>query len=190
MTLLILGLVLFFGTHAVSIFADPWRTAMIRRLGAGPWKGLYSLVAIAGFLLIIKGYAAARGAPIMLYAPPTWMPHVSALLMLFVFPLVLAVYLPGRIKSAAKHPMLLGTKIWALAHLLSNGALADVLLFGSFLVWAGLDRMSMKQRAVPRHIPTAPAWKYNDAIAVVGGLLIYGVFVVWAHKAWFGVSPV
>jgi len=190
MTLLIIGLALFFVPHAVSIAADPWRTAMIRRLGAGPWKGLYSLVSIAGFVLIIKGYAEARGAPIVLWTPPPGMKHATAFLMLAGFPLFLATYLPGRIKTAVKHPMLAATKVWALAHLLANGTLADVLLFGSFLVWAGLVRMSMKWRAVPRHIPAAPASKYNDAIAVVGGLFIYGVFVVWAHRALFGVSPV
>ena len=189
MTLLILGLALFFATHAVAIVNEPWRNAMVARLGEGPWKGFYSLVSIAGFLLIIKGYAAARGAPIVLWTPPAGMKHATAFLMLFGFPLLLATYLPGRIKTAVKHPLLTATKIWALAHLLANGTLADVLLFGSFLVWAGLDRMSFKRRA-PRAVPAAPAWKYNDAIAVVGGLLIYGVFVLWAHKALFGVSPV
>ena len=189
MTLLILGLALFFATHAVSIVNEPWRNAMVVRLGERPWKGLYSLVSIAGFLLIIYGYGAARAAPIVLYTPPAWMAHVAALLMLFAFPLFLATYLPGRIKARVKHPLLSATKLWALAHLLANGALADVLLFGSFLIWAGLDRISVKRRTA-RPVPAMPAGKYNDAIAVVGGLVLYALFVLWAHRWLFGVSPI
>lgn len=189
MTLLILGLLLFFGTHAVSIFAEPWRNRMAAKLGAGPWKGLYSLVSLGGFLLIIYGYGLARQDPIVLYLPPAWTAHVTALLMLFVFPLFFAVYLPGHIKTAAKYPLLVAVKIWALAHLLANGMLADVLLFGSFLAWAIADRVSMKRRT-PRSLPAAPASPFNDVIAVVAGLMVYALFVFWAHEAWFGVRPV
>lgn len=185
---LIVGLVLFFGSHSVSIVAEPWRDRMVARFGPGPWKALYSVVAIAGFVLIVHGYRAARSVPTDLYTPPAWLAHVSAALMLLVFPLLLAAYLPGRIKRATGHPLLAATKIWAFAHLLANGTLADVLLFGSFLVWAVADRVSFRRRA-PRSVPAAPVTRFNDAIAVAGGLAIYAVFVFWAHQAWFGVSP-
>lgn len=189
MLLLIAGLILFLGAHSISIINEPWRDRMVARMGLWPWKGVYAVVAIVGFVLIVKGYGAARLDPTVLYTPPTWMAHVSALLMLFVFPLFLAAYLPGRIKTAAKHPMLAATKIWALAHLLANGMLADVLLFGGFLAWAVADRISMKRRT-PREIPTAPATAFNDVIAIVLGLAIYALFLFWAHQALFGIAPI
>ena len=126
----------------------------------------------------------------MLYPPPTMLRHVALLLMLPVFPLLLAAYLPGRIQSAAKHPMLLAVKFWAVAHLLANGTLVDVLLFGSFLAWAVLDRIAVKRRAGPRATPGASPSPLNDAKALVGGLAIYGVIVLWAHGWLIGVSPI
>jgi uncharacterized membrane protein len=188
MTLLILGLALFLGVHSVSIVAPAWRDAMRLRLGAGPWKGLYSLVSIAGFALIIVGYGMARQSPVVLYAPPTWLRHVALLLLLPVFPLLLAAYLPGRIKTAAKHPMLLSVKLWAAAHLLANGNAADVLLFGGFLAWAVADRISFKHR-VQRPLPGAPASPLNDVVAIVGGLALYALFVFGGHAWLIGVAP-
>jgi uncharacterized membrane protein len=117
------------------------------------------------------------------------MRHVTMLLMLPVFPLLLAAYLPGRIKTAAKHPMLLAVKLWATAHLLINGTLVAVLLFGAFLAWAVLDRIAAKRRVVARVVPGALPSAANDAIAIIGGLAIYGVFVVWGHLWLIGVSP-
>jgi len=188
MTLLIVGLVLFLGIHSVSIAAPAWRDGMAARLGEKPWKGVYALVSIAGFVLLVYGYGLARQQPVVLYTPPTWTRHLTLLLMVPVFPLLLAAYLPGRIKAATKHPMLAATKLWAFSHLLSNGTLADVLLFGGFLAWAVFDRISMKRR-VQRPLPGAPAGAANDAIAVVAGLLLYVVFVFWAHQRLIGVSP-
>lgn len=188
MVYLILGLLLFLGVHSVEIFSPGMRANAVARMGERPWKGLYTLIAIVGFVLIIWGYGLARQQPILLYAPPVWMRHLSALIMLPVFPLLLAAYLPGRIKTALKHPMLAAVKFWALAHLLANGMLADVLLFGSFLAWAVADRISFKRR-VMRPIPTAPPAKVNDVIAVIGGLAIYVLFVLWLHVRLFGVSP-
>jgi uncharacterized membrane protein len=106
-----------------------------------------------------------------------------------VFPLILAAYLPGRIKTAMKHPMLAAVKFWALAHLLANGALADVLLFGSFLVWAIFDRISFKRRP-PQVIRTAPPGRFNDLIVAILGIALYVLFVMWAHVRLFGVSPI
>jgi len=188
MLALVLGLVIFLGVHSVSIVAPAWRDSMASRLGAARWKGLYSVASIAGFVLLVWGYGLARQEPVILYQPPAWLRHVTAILMLPVFPLLLATYFPGRIKAAVKHPMLTATKAWALAHLLANGALADVLLFGGFLAWAVLDRISAGKRA-HRAVPAAPATKYNDVIAVVGGLAIYWLFVSGAHVSLFKVVP-
>lgn len=188
MLYLILGLALFLGVHSVEIFSPGLRANAVARMGERPWKGLYALIAVVGFVLIVWGYGMARQNPILLYAPPVWMRHLSALIMLPVFPLLLAAYFPGRIETALKHPMLAAVKFWALAHLLANGMLADVLLFGSFLAWAVVDRISFKRRTV-RPIPGAPPSKMNDVIAVVGGLALYVIFVLWLHVRLFGVSP-
>ena len=187
MAVLIIGLALFLGIHAISIAAPGLRAQLVGSMGANRWRGVYSLVSGLGFGLILYGFHLARQAPVVLYMPPVWMRHVTFLLMLPVFPLVLAAYLPGRIKTAMKHPMLAATKFWALAHLLSNGLLADVLLFGAFGVWAIVDRISLKRRT-QQPMATAPPGRFNDLIAVVGGLAIYVVFIVWAHKWLLGVS--
>jgi uncharacterized membrane protein len=187
---LILGLILFLGVHSVSIIDVDWRHRMATRFGELPWKGLYGLIALLGVVLIVIGYGDARRLvdPIVLYQAPLWMRHITLLLMLPVFVLLLAAYLPGRIQRGAKHPMLLAVKIWALAHLLANGTLADVLLFGSFLAWAVADRISLKRRA-PVPVPGAPAGRWNDWIALGGGLVLYLLFLLWWHEALFGVSP-
>jgi uncharacterized membrane protein len=185
---LIAGLILFFGTHSVSIVNSSWRDRVAARIGEGPWKGVYSLVAIAGLVLIVWGFGLARQDPTILYIPPVWLRHVALLLLVFVFPLLLAAYLPGRIKAITKHPMLVATKLWAFAHLLANGTLADLLLFGSFLAWAVVDRISMKHRE-QRPLPGAPPSPWNDAIAVVVGLVLYVAFVLRLHVWLFGVSP-
>lgn len=186
MILLVLGLVVFLGVHSVSIVARPWRDAVIARRGEGAWKGLYSLAALAGFVMIVMGYGLARQQPVVLYHPPAGLRHLALVLMLPVFPLLLAAYLPGRLQRAARHPMLVATKLWALAHLLANGTLADVLLFGAFLAWAVADRVSLKGRPARTYAAGSTA---NDLVAVVVGLAIYGVFVLWAHAWLFGVSP-
>ena len=189
MALLIAGLVIFLGVHSVSIFAPAWRDAQLARLGAGAWKGGYAIASAIGLVVLVVGYGLARQAPVVLWVPPTWTRHVALLVMVPVFPLLLATYLPGRIKAAVKHPMLAAVKLWALAHLLANGALHDVLLFAAFLAWAVADRISVKRRAVARSVPGAPPSPANDAIAVIGGLIVYVVFLLWAHRWLIGVSP-
>lgn len=188
MTLFLIGLVLFLGIHSVAIVAPGWRDAQAVR-SPGGWKAIYSIVSIVGFALLIYGYGLARQSPVVLWTPPAATRHIALLLMLPVFPLLLAAYLPGRIKTAVKHPMLLAVKFWALAHLLANGMLVDLLLFGGFLAWAVLDRIAVKKRAVPRVTPGAPPSGANDLIAIVAGLAIYVVFVLWAHQWLIGVSP-
>ena len=189
MTVLVLGLIFFLGVHSVAIVAPGWRDARRSKMGEGAWKGLYSVVSLAGFVLIVVGYGLARREPIVLYTPPVVLRHVTLLLMVPVFPLLIAAQMPSRLKRAAKHPMLLATKIWALAHLLANGNAADVLLFGGFLVWAVADRISVKRRPQPA-ASTAAAPPLNDAIAIVGGLALYVVFLFWAHAWLIGVSPI
>lgn len=188
MSLFVVGLIIFLGVHSVSIVAPAWRDAQLARRGEGAWKGLYAVVSIVGFALLLYGYGVARQSPVLIYAPPTWLRHLALLLMVPVFPLLLATYLPGRIQRATKHPMLLATKLWATAHLLANGTLADVLLFGGFLAWAVADRISVKRRAA-RPVPGAPPSAANDIIALVGGVATYVVFVLWAHRWLIGVSP-
>ena len=188
MIYLVLGLVLFLGVHSVSIVSPAWRDARAAAMGEGAWKGLYTLASIVGFVLLIYGYGLARQEPVVLYTPPAALRHLAMLLMLPVFALLLAAYLPGRIKRAAKHPMLLATKTWAFAHLLANGMLADVVLFGGLLAWAVADRISLKRR-VPRPLPGAPPSDLNDWMAIGLGLVIYVAFVGALHQALFGVSP-
>jgi uncharacterized membrane protein len=189
MVYFIAGLLLFFGMHSVGIFAPATRDRAITRLGDASWKGLFTLVSIIGFVMLVHGYGVTRAASPVLYTPPQSLRYLAALLMLPVFPLLLATYLPGRIKAAVQHPMLTATKAWALAHLLVNGTVVAVLLFGSFLVWAVLDRIAAGRRAVQRRIPAAPASNTNDIIAIAGGLLLYIVFIGWAHQRLFGVAP-
>jgi len=187
MTELIIGLVLFLGGHSLSIVAPAARDRMAAQLGEWPFKAVYGLIALAGLVLIVRGYAAARLDPTILYVPPEWTRHLSMLLMLPVFPALIAAYFPGRISAALKHPMLVGVKAWAVAHLIANGTLADVLLFGGFLAWAVADRISLKHRTEgPK--PRAPASAVNDGVAVVGGLAVYLAFVFWLHASLIGVS--
>ncbi|MGH8254356.1 MAG: NnrU family protein [Steroidobacteraceae bacterium] len=188
MKTLIAGLVLFLGVHSISIVAPYWRERVVARIGTGAWRALYSLVSVVALWLIICGFALSRAAPIVWYSPPEWTHSVARVLMLPVFPLLLAAYIPGRIKTAAKHPMLAAIKLWAFAHLLANGTAADVLLFGGFLAWAVIDRISLKRRP-QRAVPALPASRWNDVIIVVAGLALYYIVVNWAHLRLFGVSP-
>ena len=188
MAMLIAGLALFLGVHSISIISAPWRDRMVARIGIMPWQGIYSLLSIIGFVLIINGYGMARLDALVLYHPPEWLRYVAIFLLIFIFPLLLATYLPGRIRQVTKHPMLAATKIWAFAHLLANGSLADVILFGAFLTWAIVNRISLKRR-MPLPVPDAMTSRFNDVIAVIGGLVLYGIFVLWLHAHLFGVSP-
>ena len=190
MTFLILGLILFLGVHSLRIFADPWRTAQIARLGEKPWKGLYSLASIAGFVLLVWGFGRARAATVVLWSPPAWTHYVALVLTLIAFVLIAAAYVPGtRIKSSVHHPMVLSVKVWAFAHLISNGTLADVVLFGSFLAWSIADFTSSRRRdrAAGTVYPAGSVGK--DAVAVVVGVVAWAVFAFWLHEWWFGVRP-
>ncbi len=190
MSLLILGLVLVLGVHSVRIVADGWRTRMVARLGENAWKGLYAVLSLAGFALLCIGYGAARQQPVVLWAPPTWTRHLAALLTLPAFVMLVAAYVPGNaIKARLKHPMVLGVKTWALAHLLANQTLADLLLFGGFLLWAVFDYRSARQRDRAAGTVYAPGRAAPTVVAVVAGLVAWVGFAFWAHGAWIGVRP-
>ena len=185
---LILGLVIFLGVHSVRIVADDWRNRAIARVGEGPWKGAYSLLSLAGLSLIVVGYAEARLQPVPVWAPPAWTRHAAALLNLPAFILLFAAYVPGNhFKARLGHPMLLGVVAWALAHLVSNGFLADLLLFGSFLLWAVLDYGSAQHRGGTA--PTATPKLSRDAVVLVAGVAAWAAFAVGLHARLIGVAP-
>ncbi len=185
---LILGLAVFFGVHCISLLALGWRDRVAERLGKRTWQGIYSIAALAGIYLLVSGYGAARASDAVLYATPSAFRTIAALLMLPAFSLVLASVIPGRIRTAAQHPLLLATMLWAAAHLLTNGSVADVLLFGTFLVWAVAVRISLQYRPA-RAIRVLPASTANDVIVVIGVLALYAIFILWLHARWFGVAP-
>lgn len=187
MAVLIAGMVLFLGIHSIRIVAEPGRGGLVARLGLWPYKGIYSLIALAGLVLIVIGYGQARMDPVSLYQPPAFLRHLNMLLMLIVFPAMLAAYLPGRVQTALAHPLLVAVKAWALGHLLVNGMLHDVLLFGGFLAWAVADRISIKRRTAPGSSPRLPAWRFNDALVIIGGLGLYFAFAFWLHPILIGV---
>jgi uncharacterized membrane protein len=190
MTLLIAGLLLFLGVHSVRIVAEDFRSAQIARLGQNGWKSLYSLASIAGFALIVWGFGVARQQPVVLWPTPTWLRHLASLLTLVSFVLVAAAYVPANgIKARLRHPMVLGVKAWALAHLIANNTLAEVLLFGSFLVWAVFSYRAAK--ALDRAAGTTyPAGNTSRTlVALAAGVIGWAAFAFWAHAAWIGVRP-
>lgn len=190
MSLLILGLVLFLGVHSVRIVADGWRTRMRERLGEGRWKGLYSLLSFAGLIFIVWGYGLARQDPVLLWSPPVAMRHAASLLTLAAFILLVAAYVPrNAFKARLHHPMVLSVKVWALAHLLSNGNLADVLLFGGFLLWAVLDFRAARLRDRAQGTAHPSGTLAGTAMTVVLGLVAWAAFAFWGHALLIGVSP-
>ncbi|WP_298402462.1 NnrU family protein [Janthinobacterium sp.] len=190
MTVLILGLLLFLGLHSVRIVADGWRSAQLARLGEKRWKGLYSLVAFAGLGLIIWGYALARQQPQVLWAPPMGLRHASALLMLFSLILLAAANVPrNRIKTWVHHPMLLGTQLWAVAHLLANGGVADVLLFGGFLAWSSVDLYAAVRRDRAAGTRYQGGTMSGTVIAIGAGVALWLLLAFWLHGVLFGVRP-
>jgi len=190
MSYLILGLVIFLGAHSVRIFAEDWRTRTIARVGPNPWKGVYSLISIAGFVLLVWGYGQARQAGGVLYDPPLFLYPITSLLTLISFVLLAAAKVPGNhIKAAVGHPMVAGVKLWAFAHLLSNGGLADVVLFGAFLVWAIVDFIAARKRDRSAGTRYPAGRGARTAMTVVAGVVAWAVFAFWAHLWLIGVAP-
>ena len=190
MGMLILGLVIFLGVHSVRVFADDWRTRARAQLGENRYKGLYSLASVLGFVLIIYGFGAARLQPTVLWGSPIWTRHLAALLTIPAFVLVVAAYVPGNgIKARLHHPMILGVKTWALAHLLANNTLAELLLFGGFLAWSVLAFIAARKRDRAGNVSYPPGRLGPTLITLAIGLLAWAGFAFWAHAAWIGVRP-
>lgn len=190
MSILILGLVLFLGIHSVRIVADDWRTARIAKTGPGPWKLTFTVISLIGLALIVYGYGHARQATPLLYSPAPWMKPVAVALTLPAFILIAAAYVKGtRIKAYVGHPMILGVKVWAIAHLLANGTLADVILFGAFLLWAVLDYSASRRRDRAAGVVYPIGSVARDLIAVIAGGIAWGVFGFLLHGPLIGVRP-
>lgn len=190
MTALILGLLLFLGMHSARIVADGARGRFIAQRGANAWKGLYTVVSLAGFALILWGYGQARQSPVVLWASPVWTRHLASLLVLVALVLLAAAYVPGNaLKARLHHPMVLGVKTWALAHLLANNTLADVLLFGGFLLWAVADFRSARQRDRAAGTVYPPGRPGPTLVTVVAGVAVWAALAFGGHAWLFGVRP-
>jgi uncharacterized membrane protein len=190
MTALLLGLVLFLGIHSARIVAEGPRRAFIAQRGANAWKGLYTVISLASFVLLVWGYGQARQQPVVLWTPPTAMRHVASLLMLLSFVLLAAAYVPGNgLKAKLHHPMTLAVKTWALAHLVANGTLADVLLFGGFLAWSVAVFVAARRRDRAGGVTYAAGSLSRTLIAVVIGIVAWIAFALWLHAPLIGVAP-
>ena len=189
MTLLIIGLLLFLGVHSVRIVAEDFRSAQIARIGPVAWKGLFAVASLVGFGLVVWGYGIARQQPVVLWPSPAWLRHAAALLMLVSFVFLAAAYVPGNgIKARLQHPMVLGVKVWALAHLVANNTLADLILFGSFLIWAVFNFRAAKARDRATGAARAAGSGARTAITVVIGIAAWAAFAFLAHRPLIGVS--
>lgn len=188
--MLVAGLFLFLGMHFTGILANNWRQGMVRKLGITSWKLLYAAVSIVGLALIVFGYADARTDPTWLWTAPVWARHLAMPLTLIAFILLAATYVPAnRIKAKLGHPMLAAVKIWAFAHLLANGSLADVLLFGSFLVWAIVGFVVLRRRDRAHGVIRAEGKLKGDMTTIIIGVIAWAVFAMVLHTALIGVSP-
>jgi uncharacterized membrane protein len=189
---LTLGLLLFFAVHLVPT-SPSLRDGLIARFGPQAYKIGYSVLALAGLVLIILGYHKLQlmpGKNPVLWDPPGWTRHIAFLLMLPAMILLVASFIPSRIKAKAKHPLLAAIKFWALSHLLVNGDLGSLLLFGSFLAFGVYDRISVKRRPGANPIGTASVGPWNDVLVVIGGLALYALVMFWGHGALIGVPIV
>ncbi|MGO8844171.1 MAG: NnrU family protein [Methylocella sp.] len=189
MLILVLGIVVFLGVHSLTAFRET-RTGLIERFGAGPFKGIYSLAALAGFALIVWGFSRYRAEGlIIMWTPPTWTRHLTIALMWFAFVALACINpAPGRIRGWLRHPMLVAVKVWALAHLLANGDAGGMLLFGSFLAWAVFDRIAVKKRG-DMGARRIASFTRADAIALGAGTLAY-LAVMVLHPVLFGVAVI
>jgi len=190
MAVLIVGLILFLGLHSVRVVAEPWRARQCAALGEARWKSLYSVVSIGALALLIWGFSLARANAPVLWVPPGWLHYVTALLVLVAFVLLAAAYVPGtHLKAATGHPLTLGTKTWAFGHLLSAATLADVLLFGSFVVWAVAVYAAARRRDRASAQPQPQGSLARDAVAVAIGAVAWIVFAARLHEWLIGTRP-
>jgi len=211
MILLLCGLFLFIATHSVRIFAEPLRTSLVARMGEWPYKGVLAVFSLLGFWLLLTGYAQARLETWVIWTPPAFLRHIMWLMMLFALVLLVAAYVPrNHLKKRLKHPMVLSVKVWALAHLLVNGQMHQMVLFGAFLVWAVLSFRAARKRDalatalqgdgaisgeanIEAQVNDAPETSQAQWLSTLLCLVIGGA--AWAallwrfHAEWFGVSP-
>ena len=190
MWVLVSGLMIFLGVHSIRIFGERWRAEFIALRGEGSWKGGYSLLSALGLGLVIWGFGLARQQPVLVWSPPAGLKHLAMALTAVSFILLAAAYVPGnQIKARVHHPMVLGVKVWALAHLLANGLLSHVVLFGAFLVWAVLDFSSARRRDRQSGVSYRPGGTRMTAFTVVLGLLVWTIFAAFLHGWLIGVRP-
>jgi uncharacterized membrane protein len=190
MPLLVFGLVVFLGLHSVRIAAEDWRDSRVASMGLKRWKGTYSIVSLIGLVLVVWGYAMARRDPVLLWVPPAWAPHAAAAVVLLAFILIASTHAkPNHFKAALHHPMYAGVALWAAAHLLANGMLADLVLFGSFLVWSVVGFVTWRARDRREgNIPGAGTTS-GTVSAVLRGVVFWAVFAFLLHRWLIGVSP-
>jgi uncharacterized membrane protein len=190
MTLLLLGLIAFLGVHSIRVWGESWRSARIAAWGPLGWKGAYSVASLAGLALLVWGYSVARVSTPVLWNPPAGMRLVTAVLVLVAFVLFAASYVPGtRLKAAVGHPMTLAVKTWSVGHLLSNGSLADVSLFGSLLIWSVLVFSAARRRDRAAAVKPPPGNAARDVVAGLLGAAVWFLFARWGHVWLVGVSP-
>jgi uncharacterized membrane protein len=187
LAILVVGLAVFIAGHAFTVFRAA-RQDVVARIGEGPYKAIYSVIALIGLVLIGTGYPLYRATGwIDVWYPPAWTRHVTVALVWPAIIAMVAAYSPGRIKTTLKHPMLVGVKLWALAHLISNGDLGSIVLFGAILGWAVFDRISFKRRTDPGSPPIPIGGTKNDVIAVGGGTIAYLLLGYLFHPYVIGV---
>lgn len=190
MALLIAGLILFLGAHSTRIFAEDWRARTMARIGEKPFKGLITAASLAGFVLIIIGYGQVHLTPVVLWVPPLWTRHLAILINLAAFILIVAAYVPrNTIKAKFGHPMVAAVKAWAIAHLIANGNLVDLILFGTFLIWAVLDFRSSRRRDRVNGTTYPAGTMSGNLMTVVIGTLVWAVFLFYLHVRLIGVAP-
>ncbi|MCB1475199.1 MAG: NnrU family protein [Rhodobiaceae bacterium] len=186
MAYMIFGLILFLGVHIVPMAPD-YRAGLLGRLGERGYRAGFSVVSVIGLVLIVYGYGLARSDSPVIYTPPEALRHLAMGLMIFVFILLVAAYVPGKIREKVRHPMIAAVKIWAFAHLLANGRLAEVVLFGAFLAWAVIDRVSLKRREAAGLVTVTGGPAQNDIVSLVLGVTLYVAFLLWLHRLLIGV---
>jgi len=190
MPVLIAGLVVFLAAHCAGLVAPAWRARQIARIGLRPWKLAYSAISLAGLVLIVRGFGTARADAIVVWQSPVWTRHIAILLTVVGFVLIAAAYVPGtRIKAALGHPMTAGVALWATGHLIANGRLADVVLFGAFLVWASITFVMRRRRDREAGIVYAAGGVARYAIAIVAGVVVSVLFALYLHGPLIGVRP-
>lgn len=190
MAVLLAGLLLFLGVHSLHALAPGLRAQLIERLGAGIYKGLYSLVSIGSFVLLVYGYALARAEPVLLWSPPVWIRHLVALFTLPAFILLVAAYVPGNhFKARLGHPMLLAVKLWAAGHLLAVGWLHGIVMVAGFLAWAVIAFAAARRRDRAAGLARGPGHVVRSALCVILGAVLWAVFALHLHLKLIGVAP-